>query len=341
MRAYHPGAAANLYDGDPLLIVYGTRGSAERTALYRDTAEALVVFAGAGGTPMAVGRIPVKADSEVSSEDLARCNLILLGSVRDNLLSARIAGKLPFTINERNELIAGKREPVSLDNAALCLAYYNPLSPSRLIYLVATDAPIEDARRWFAAPQDLLLGSSGLSRVNQPDLQVQACDGTVRRRMQFTDGWQWRQVEGADVRLPVVMATANALRVAALRAMQRAVPADFYLEWGDEENPMLYDPQYFTLADMATNASPHQLLVGYLTGEELSDVYKKPTARIDPFALALPADLPANLDPQRLYRVAMSPDLCWFLMSKKHNLHNVQAMPDWPAELLWKEVFSR
>lgn len=339
IRPYYPGAAANIYGGEPLLIVYGTQGPKERNEVLQSAAEKLAVFAGAGGRPMPIGRIPVKADREVTAEDIAHRNLILLGGARDNVVTARMAALLPFTINAKNELLAGNREPVSLDGAGFCLAYYNPLAPDRLIHLVATEMNTEDAKAWLSYPQNLLIGSGGWARGDQPDLIVRALDGAARRLMQFTEGWQWRKLDGAEIRLPAAMAMGNNVTAAGLRVMRRVSRADFIFDWGDPKNPRWNDPQYFTLADMATASAPRQLMLARMTGEALRAFYTKTVAKGD--AIALPATLPADLDPQRLYHVALPPDFCWLFMKSECELLDVQAAPDWRAEDAWDEVFGR
>ena len=61
IRPYRAGGAADLYTGEPLLIVYGTRGSETRNEALKRAAESLAVFGGSGRN-MVMGRIPVKAD---------------------------------------------------------------------------------------------------------------------------------------------------------------------------------------------------------------------------------------------------------------------------------------
>jgi len=223
VRPYRPGAAADLYTGEPLLIVCGSQANAERTALLKEAAESIAGYPGGGSwqSPDVFAQFPVKADREVTPVDLERYNIILLGSARDNSLIARITDKLPFTINDKNELVTGGREPVSLDGAGIRLAYYNPLVPERLIFLIATDESGEKAEKWFKDARRLLTGSDGNNRVDQPDLVVQSLDGPDRRLMQFTHGWKWRKVEGADRRIPEVMAGAKQMALARLRVMRR------------------------------------------------------------------------------------------------------------------------
>ncbi|HOS42884.1 MAG TPA: prolyl oligopeptidase family serine peptidase, partial [Armatimonadota bacterium] len=77
VRPYRAGAGADLFAGEPLMIVYGTRGGAARAALLQEAAERMRLLA--GERMMIVGGWPVKADRDVAEADLARCNLILIG----------------------------------------------------------------------------------------------------------------------------------------------------------------------------------------------------------------------------------------------------------------------
>ena len=79
-----------------------------------------------------------------------------------------------------------------------------------------------------------MAGSRGVNRGDQPDLKVTAIGGQVRRQMQFTRGWRWREVGGADRRLSEAMANSGAFTQAALRIMRRKTGADFAFSGGGQ-----------------------------------------------------------------------------------------------------------
>ena len=337
-RPYRPGAMADLYTGEPLLIVYGSRGDSARTALWRQAAEKLSRHGGVNWREMAIGRIPVRADADLTDEEMSRFNLVLLGGARDNRIAAKMADRLPFTINGKNELIAGEREPVSLDSAVLRLAYYNPLSSERLIFLIATDESGSAAEEYLQSIQDLMTGSWGLERSDQPDLIVESLDGVSRRRMQFTHGWQWHIVDGAERRISEEMASSRQLELAYLRVMRRTCGADFALSSTASPETQVYDPRWYTLADMASARAPAQTLLGSLSGGELIEIHQRWMA--DGQMISMPSFAPDEIDPERTYRIAISPSLCWELMSRQKNLRDVEAGPEWRQEDLWKEIFG-
>ena len=71
LRPYRPGAAADLFTGHPLLIVYGTQGSDTRNQALREAAEKTALFQGSWHD-MVIGRIPIRADAAVTPDDLSR-----------------------------------------------------------------------------------------------------------------------------------------------------------------------------------------------------------------------------------------------------------------------------
>ena len=336
VRTYRPGAAADLYTGEPLLVVYGTKGDPKRTDLLRQAAEK--VAATAWGGRVRNGRFPVKPDREVGGDDLARFNLVLLGGARDNRLTERVLPKLPLTINDNHELIAGGREPVSLAGAGIRLACYNPLAPQRLLFLIATDEAGEGAEKWLGSANRHLTGSGGRDRVDAPDLVVQGLDGPDRRRMQFTHGWAWREVAGADRHAPEKMAGSREMTLARLRVMRRTAAADFAFDWGADDKAREFDPRWFTAVDMATSHTPGQTLLATMTGQEIIDIYEKWVTKNE--VTVVPAYSPKEIDPKRVYRVAMPPSLTWKMKNRGRNLSNVEAGPEWRAEDLRAEVFG-
>lgn len=335
-RPYTSGAAANLFTGEPLLIVYGTQGEAERTELYRKTAEKLATFAGSRG--MALGRFPVKADRDVCSDDHSHYNLVLIGNSADNRCVTQIMKLLPFSVSEKNEMTAGAREPVSLDGAGLRLFYYNPMAPRRLVFLISTTAPTADAAKWLDDPSSLLSGSNGWNRCDQADLIVQSIGGPERRRMQFTDDWRWRAVEGADRRIPAGRIGSKFLTEASLRVMRGHANTDFALGWGEPTDKKLYDDRCFTLADMAIERTPGEVVITRLSGADLREIAE--VCGKNGELAAFPALNAAQLEDRRIYTVAMPPSLSWLLMQRGSNLDSLQMGPSLRQEDLQAAVFA-
>lgn len=79
------------------------------------------------------GDVPVKADVDVTSEDIAGKNLILFGDPASNSLIAQVLDGLPLTWNEKNITFAGKT--YASGSHVPVLIYPNPLNPSRYVLL--------------------------------------------------------------------------------------------------------------------------------------------------------------------------------------------------------------
>lgn len=122
-----PGLEGPIDDAyyEPLLFVYGT-ANPDETALARRL----------------IGRIrhprrgvsvqwPVKADVEVTAEDIERRSLVVVGTARGNSLLARISRELPIRV-EGGAVVAGDRRYEGADVAA-SFVYPNPLNPDRYV----------------------------------------------------------------------------------------------------------------------------------------------------------------------------------------------------------------
>ena len=118
----------------------------------------------------------------------------------------------------------------------------------------------------------------------------------------------------------------------------KIVGTDFALGWGSDAHDQAYDPRWFTLADMAVSNTSSQTLIGSLTGEELIEIHKGWVVKDE--LTVVPAYEPKDIDPKRIYRIAMPPDLCNRLAERERSLRNVQAGPEWRPEALWVEMFG-
>jgi len=331
VRPYAPGAAANLTIREPLLFVYGTKGDAERTAMLRNSAALLAV------QRLATGGYPVKADKDVSEEDLKRCNLLIFGGPRDNQIAELIFEKLPLKIDAENRMSAGPRNPIKLDRAGYTLNYFNPLAPVRLVCLMACDMPTAEANTWYVRSN--LPGFAGDATGDLPDLLVAGLNGGgVRRRMHFTNDWKWADVPGAQVALPADRASIAELSAATVAVIRATANADFALLDAQKEDGLFADPESFTLADMATDRAPGQLALTRMSGKELAEL--APLVASKELFVCPELDV-KTLDPERLYRVAMPPISARNAVARQErNLREIFPGPDWRKEDLWLRLFG-
>ncbi|MHB0939212.1 MAG: sugar-binding protein [Armatimonadota bacterium] len=333
-RPYRAGGAANLYTGEPLMIVYGTQCADERKAAYRKAAEDLAGFNGSGSSyeeNMPAGRIPIKADREVTAEDLEQYNLIILGGANDNALTSLLQSRLPITINEKNELIAGGRKPLNMDGGRFSLLYYNPLSPKRLVYLLAFDA--KNDLKELEKPRLLLSGVWGDELGDAEDCYAWSLAG--QRNLQFTDNWQWLVLPGTDRAVPAAFYNPRKKTMASLKVMQSSAKADFAIDLIGKDLPDFeVKPQDHTVADLAIGRSPLQTMVGFLTGEELLTLQTKAPEKT--VWVAYPALDAKTIDPRQTYKVVFPTGITWSLArANQLNPRDPRQGPDIPqAELL-------
>lgn len=120
----------------PHLYVYGTAGAAEVNAETQALARALAEWG-----PGVRARFPVKADRDVTPDELASRDLVLVGNGRVNLLARRLSAQLPIG----DDAATGER--------AYRLVVPNPLAPSRFVLLYAAES-VRALRRLhrFVAP---------------------------------------------------------------------------------------------------------------------------------------------------------------------------------------------
>lgn len=165
------------------IFVYGTQGSQEETAAAQQAAERLAeVNIGIAGDNERVDiTFPVKADTALTGEDLARANLILFGTPRTNVMLARIARALPVEFGDQQLVLAG--ETFAAEDLLLLMIHPNPLQPDRYVGLVA---PLGTTA--YAA----LSGDFG----GMPDYVLLRPDGSAARQGRFDRNWLPRQRTG-------------------------------------------------------------------------------------------------------------------------------------------------
>jgi hypothetical protein len=235
-----PGSALLLYEGDPLLIVYGTQGGdAERLAM-RAAAEAAGKSPnpawlddsgdkGVDGVPHSqnlYGRLNTKADTAVTDADIARCHLVLIGTAAQNVVVARIEGRMP--VHFGNDAVTCD-DGVSLPGThlAMGLVHYNPLAPDRLVFWVASD----DASTYAAnsAIPALMGGNNGYipGTTCAADLLVMdATASTIVASRAFDSRWRWATDRARSPLLPPSIKTQTDFAVATGVALRQAAGAD-------------------------------------------------------------------------------------------------------------------
>jgi pimeloyl-ACP methyl ester carboxylesterase len=121
------GPAMDAYNG-PFMLVVGTQGNDEEEIA---TNRRVALLLATKWDTWAHGNCIVKRDVDVTEEDMARCNLVLIGSPQSNAILSRINSELPIRF-EDGAVVMGDRRFVGED-VALHMIYPNPLNPDRYV----------------------------------------------------------------------------------------------------------------------------------------------------------------------------------------------------------------
>jgi hypothetical protein len=334
-RLHTPGSALLLYQGDPLLIVYGTGGAdADRNAM-RAAAEAASKSAepswlddtgetGVDGVPHSqnlYGRLNTKADTGVTDADIARCNLVLIGTAAQNSVVARIAGRLPVHLaDDAVTCDDGVRFPGT--HLALGLVHYNPLAPDRLVFWVASDDPATYAAH-SVIPIEMGGGNSTIEGSNRiiaadnygADLLVKdAAGSTLVAARSFDSRWHWTPERTRSPLVPASIKTHRDFSMAVAEAIRRAAGADLAMigPYGVPDDASI-TPGVTRVADVTPLFYYSQVGVAEMSGAELTEITRRFAAPGAPFLRLCPAKQveAANLQPGRVYRVAFPAILLW------------------------------
>jgi pimeloyl-ACP methyl ester carboxylesterase len=242
VRAYRSGSWQSLYEGEPLLVVYGTGGDPRGVSNMLACAQALAHWSFVARAAR-YGTCAVKADVDVTDTDVTRCNLILLGGVTENKVVANYGSQLITKLSTQDVLINGVAE--SLSSNGLWLCQYNPAAPQRLLWIWASSEPaFFDAQAawlqdWFYPaddPPDLLLLRVGSARYLRAAhftanwvCDQGECNSTPIRRMRRprefltrTCGQALQKVTGSDFAWLPDAVTSNTAGMLDMRAAEAA-----------------------------------------------------------------------------------------------------------------------
>lgn len=345
IRPYEAGGSTNLFQGEPLLIVYGTGG--DHTKQLRAAAEKLAAYGGPAHTAVRRHRFPVVSDMTLTDQQQARCNLILIGKPKENRVTEALWKRLPASIEDKT-LVVADRTPLKLQNQVLGLLHPNPGHPDRLVYVLAPFVDKAGLDRFSKHTPHFLTGSEGFDRVSQPDLIVQDPDYRVARHMQFGKDWQWLNLPGADTPVPPRFADRSNLAIACMNLMLSKSHADFALWWGPADKGMWgfdfnhllsFDPESYTLADFRTRHRICETTLGSVTGAELKEIRMRWGHKQE--LLSTPQIALDMLDDKTEYRLHIPMDLYIKLGQRKKNLAIPKPGPAFTSEELIPRVFEQ
>ena len=345
IRPYEAGGAANLYQGEPLLIVYGTGG--DDTDQLRAAAQQLAAYGGPSHMAMRRYRFPVVSDKALTDVQQERSNLILIGKPNENCVTKACWTGLPVSI-ENQALRVADRAPLKLNNQVLGMLFPNPNFPDRLLYILAPFVDQLGLVRFRESPQYFLAGSEGFDRVSQPDLVVQDLSYRIARHMQFGKDWKWLDLPGADTPVPPRFSDRANFAVTCLNLMLSKSYADFALwwspadrgMWGFDFNHLLsFDPASYTLADFRTRHRTCETTLGSVTGGELKDIWTRWGRKGE--LISVPPIAVETLDDESVYSLHIPMDLYIKLGQRQKNLGHPRPGPAFNAEELIPQIFEQ
>ncbi|MEY4545050.1 MAG: hypothetical protein RL685_1245 [Pseudomonadota bacterium] len=309
-RLHSPGGADQLYDGTPLLIVYGTRGDEPTKRALRAAAEvashspnaswpAPIANKGPDGVSHnqnLYGDLLIKADTEVTADDVARRNLVLIGNATQNSVVAALAPRLPVRLAEGKISFSDGAE-LAAAGRALGLVHYNPDAPGRLLFWVASDE-LAAYGAGSLVPELLGAGLTGadlvVTRVSDPALVLSRS---------FDSRWRWQSRERSAL-LPASASSRPEFARALARSVRRAAGSDFALVGPVKDRASVFEAGQARLSDLIAQYYFEPVSVLTLSGSQLLAVLKALGERTE---LRLePEPDSQRILPQREYQLALT-----------------------------------
>jgi hypothetical protein len=322
-RLHTPGSAMLLYEGEPLLIVYGTRGSEAERGAMRSAALAASKSPtpswpddkGEAGTDKVphnqnlYGWLNTKADADVTDADIAKCHLVLIGTAAQNAVVSRIAELLPVhfsggavTCSDGARFEGGK--------LALGLVHFNPLAPKRLIFWVAAGDPSAYAAN-SAIPSTMGGGDFHAGEAFSADLVVmRASSSTLVAARSFDSRWRWVPGRDASPLVAARLAQPGDFEQAVGEAIRRAAAADFALIGATAPAaPPPVSIGVTRISDVVPLYANIPIGMAEVSGTELLDMARLASAKDS--GLQIPSFDAGRIEAGRTYRVAMPVNILW------------------------------
>ena len=346
-RKYSSGAAANLYQGEPLMIVFGTGAKdPKRNRQLRQAAENMACYAGPGFSKMKGERVPIVADTAVTAQQIANYNLILIGRPEENSIMKELLPDLPISL-KKNILTVAKRSPMSLKGQVLSMLALNYKFPKKLIYLVVPFVTGDAMQKFCHNSQLFLAGSDGMNRISQADLIVQDTNNRIARQMQYGKNWQWLYFTGENKKIPLCFRNRSAMSKIYIKIMHKQSGADYALWWGPSDKRLwnydfnylrAYNPSLYTLADFKTQHRNAETMTGNVSGKDLHEIWNRWGSNQE--IIFYPKFNVENIDMKKQYRLHIPQDLYIKLGQRKKNLNSPRPAKEIQSEYLIPEIFK-
>ncbi len=319
-KRHTPGGPNLLYNGEPLLIVYGTKGNKEDNEAMLNAAKAAsrsynAVWQNPDGNMTddsiyhnqnLYGNLNIKADTGVSKEDIERCHLVLIGTARQNYLVSCIADRLPVSFSRRR-IAFSDNEKYPSKNKGLGLVYYNPDAPDNLIFWVASNnhklyradspVPVQMVYKFFE-PRSSFPGYDCLiSTVDNYTFGTARC---------FDSNWNWIPRSKKEEFISDSIKTNRQYIREISKAVRAHTGSDFaftglHITMNSIAAPVL--PGVTRIEDLVTRYYYEPIGVMTLTGFDLLEMQNK---LVKNGQTIYPEPLADNLEPEKTYTLALN-----------------------------------
>ncbi|MBI5529886.1 MAG: hypothetical protein HY918_00085 [Candidatus Doudnabacteria bacterium] len=128
------GPIADVFMDKPVLMVYGSKqgnSAAMGSVLAEQLTQAYFGSSISQDSYIHYGKFEIKADVDVTPDDIQNKNLVLFGTPNQNSLVASMSASLPFQISDSGVQIGGKAYTGA--KIGWSIVYPNPLNPSRYV----------------------------------------------------------------------------------------------------------------------------------------------------------------------------------------------------------------
>lgn len=355
IRRHTPGGANLLYNGEPLLIVYGTTGSKKENKAMLNAAKFASKSSYAAwrasngdtapdGTIMnfnLYGKLNIKADIDVTKADIERCHLVLIGTERQNKVVASIANRLPVSFSKK-EITFSDGENCPADGYGLGLVYYNPDMPQKLIFWVASN-DLRAYRADASIPAQMALtfpmyASSPpgfdclISLVGQPSM--------VEARS-FNSNWDWIPRNGRGKKVSSSIKTSRDYYAELSKAIKKETGADYAFA----ERTVINDTNYIPclpgvtlLEDLVNKYYYEPIGIATLSGSELLTIQSK----LEEKGLSItPIPNKDNIDAETNYTLAVNQNSIWMLVEETSQILRNFKLKDTQLSEAVKKFFPR
>ncbi len=319
-RLHTPGGPNQLYNGDPILIVYGTRGSAVFQQAQKEAAQMASrsstwgwmaggpTRGNADGVPLRLnlyGSLPIKADVDVTREDVLRNHLVLIGTADQNAVVERLAAALPVQFS-RDGIDFSDGMTVPSAGRTLRLLHYNPEAPDRLLFWTASEN-LSAYREIWSLLGYLSQGPSGADALVTHD-----SEGTLVLARSFDSRWRWTKRQASPLLALAENSWAAIYRMQA-DAARRAARADFAVTSfpGVPAARRAHSPEWTRISDVTPYYSP--LSTAMVSGRQLLAAAEAISAALragdEPFVPVItPTPSAQSVQPNESYSVVATPE---------------------------------